>query len=143
MVMKVLSVAEKPSVARELAKILSNGTASSRRGEAQYNMLYDFSCTLDGRPCQMIHRPELAKARPIDVPILISAFGPKGQAIAREVADGWMGMSPPPYETDWSVHMVNGTVLAPGESPSAPRVLAYLCGVCWQPRGLSECHERC
>ena len=54
MVMKVLSVAEKPSVARELAKILSNGTASSRRGEAQYNMLYDFSCTLDGRPCQMV-----------------------------------------------------------------------------------------
>jgi len=102
---------------------------------------------IDGKPCQMIHRPELAKPRPIDVPILISAFGPKGQAIAQEIADGWMGMSPPPYETDWSVHMVNGTVLAPGESPSAPRVIdeagpwlvgAYHMGWETHPAGLPD-----
>ena len=78
---------------------------------------------IDGAACQMIHRPELARARPIQVPILLSAFGPKGQAIAQEIADGWMGMSPPPMACDWAVHMMNGTVLAPGESPSAPRVV--------------------
>ena len=78
---------------------------------------------IDGRPCQMIHRPELAKARPIEVPLLLSAFGPKGMAIAHEIADGWMGMSPPPESFDWAVQMVNGTVLAPGESPSASRVV--------------------
>jgi len=78
---------------------------------------------IDGRPCQMIHRPELAKARPIEVPILLSAFGPKGLAITHEIADGWMGAAAPTEQFDWAVHMVNGTVLAPGESPSAPRVV--------------------
>ncbi len=78
---------------------------------------------IDGRACQMIHRPELAKPRPIDVPLLLSAFGPKGLAVTREIADGWMGVSPPPEHFDWAVQMVNGTVLAPGESPSAPRVV--------------------
>jgi 5,10-methylenetetrahydromethanopterin reductase len=78
---------------------------------------------VDGKPCQMIHRPELAVERPVDVPILLSAFGPKGLAITREVADGWMGVSPPPEPFDWAVQLVNGTVLAPGESPGAPRVI--------------------
>ena len=79
--------------------------------------------TIDGKPCQMIHRPELAKPRPIDVPLLLSAFGPKGQAIAREIADGWMGFAGPPEPFDWAVQMVNGTVLAPGENPSSPRAI--------------------
>ena len=102
---------------------------------------------IDGRPCQMIHRPELAVARPIDVPILLSAFGPKGMAITREIADGWMGVSPPPQAFDWAVHMVNGTVLAPGESPSSQRVIddvgAWMVGayhLTWEaaPETLSE-----
>src|SRR5262249_941592 len=76
-----------------------------------------------GERCQMIHRPELAEARPIRVPILLSAFGPKGLAIAREIADGWMGASPPPERFARAVQMVNGTVLAPGEPPGAPRVI--------------------
>ena len=78
---------------------------------------------IDGKPCQMIHRPELTESRPIEVPILLSAFGPKGTAITREIADGWMGMAPPAEPFDWAVQMVNGTVLAPGESPSAKRVV--------------------
>ena len=79
--------------------------------------------TIDGRSCQMIHRPELAVSRPIEVPLLLSAFGPKGLAHAREAADGWMGVSPPPEPFDWAVQMVNGTVLAPGESAAAKRVV--------------------
>jgi len=101
---------------------------------------------IEGRACQMIHRPELAKARPIEVPILLSAFGPRGLAITREIADGWMGVSPPPEAFDWAVQMVSGTVLAPGESPSAPRVVddvgAWMVGayhVTWEtaPENLS------
>ena len=102
---------------------------------------------VDGRPCQMIHRPEFTNARPIDVPILLSAFGPKGLGITREIAAGWMGMSPPPEPFDWAVQLVNGTVLAPGESPGAARVVeavgpwqvgAY--HITWETRreGLSE-----
>lgn len=78
---------------------------------------------IDGKPCQMIHRPEFAKPRPIDVPILLSAFGPKGLAITREIADGWMGAAPPPERFDWAVQMVHGTVLDPGESPQSQRVV--------------------
>jgi 5,10-methylenetetrahydromethanopterin reductase len=79
--------------------------------------------TIDGERCQMIHRPELAKARPIAVPILLSAFGPKGLAIAHEIADGWMGAAPPPERFERAISMVNGTVLAPGEPPGARRVV--------------------
>jgi len=79
--------------------------------------------TIDGERCQMIHRPELAAARPIGVPILLSAFGPKGLAITREIADGWMGAAPPPERFARAIHMVNGTVLASGESSGARRVL--------------------
>ena len=60
---------------------------------------------IEGRPCQMIHRPELARPRPIEVPLLLSAFGPKGLAITREIADGWMGGSPPPEPFAWAVQM--------------------------------------
>ncbi len=78
---------------------------------------------IEGKACQMIHHPEFAKRRPIDVPILLSAFGPKGLAITREIADGWIGFAPPSERFDWAVRMVYGTVLDPGESPQSERVV--------------------
>ena len=39
--MNILAVAEKPSVAKELAAILSNNYASSRHGRSPYNRIYD------------------------------------------------------------------------------------------------------
>lgn len=78
---------------------------------------------IDGKKCEMIHEKRYAPARPIDVPILLSAFGPKGQAIAREIADGIMGIGISPEKWDWQVLMMNGTVLDDGESPSSPRVI--------------------
>ena len=54
MVRRVLNVAEKPSVAKELAGILSSGRASSRRGASQYNTVHEFDHQLDGGPCKMI-----------------------------------------------------------------------------------------
>ena len=73
---------------------------------------------VDGEACQMIHRPEISRARPIEVPFLLSAFGPKGLSIAKEIADGFFGLEPPPEAFDWAVQMVSGTVLDPGESTS-------------------------
>ena len=78
---------------------------------------------IDGKACQMIHHPEMAKPRPIEVPLLLSAFGPKGTAITREIADGWMGIAPPTEAFAWAVQMLNGTVLEPGESPASKRVV--------------------
>ena len=79
--------------------------------------------TIEGETCQMIHRPELAVPRPIDVPILLSAFGPKGLGITREIADGWMGVAPPEQRFERAVQMVNGAVVRDGESPSSDRIV--------------------
>lgn len=78
---------------------------------------------IEGERCQMIHHPALAEPRPIDVPIILSAMGPKGQAIAAEIADGLMNVAPPEAPGGEHVQLVNGTVLDPGESPTAGRVV--------------------
>jgi 5,10-methylenetetrahydromethanopterin reductase len=77
---------------------------------------------VDGARTQMIHHPDLAVPRPIDVPILLSALGPKGQEIAHEIADGIIGIGDGIAGFDWSVSMMNGTALDPGEDLSTPRV---------------------
>jgi 5,10-methylenetetrahydromethanopterin reductase len=80
---------------------------------------------IDGAKAQMIHHSDLAPERPIDVPLLLSALGPKGKEIAREIADGviTIGAADGPLEgMGWVVQMVNGTVLDEGEDISTPRV---------------------
>jgi 5,10-methylenetetrahydromethanopterin reductase len=78
---------------------------------------------IDGRPCQMIHHPDMALSRPVEVPIVISALGPKGQAITRDIADGLMMLGP--SDGSWStfVQMIHGTVLDPGEGRHDERVV--------------------
>jgi 5,10-methylenetetrahydromethanopterin reductase len=76
---------------------------------------------IDGKQCQMIHHPRWAAPRPIEVPILVSAFGPKGQEVARDLADGVMAMGGI-TGWDWNVQMVNGTVLDDGETVADERV---------------------
>ena len=77
---------------------------------------------IDGARTQMLHHPELATARPLDVPILLSAMGPKGREIAREVADGIITVGGGVEGFDWCVQMVNGTVLDAGEDLTTARV---------------------
>ena len=54
MARRALSVAEKPSVAKELANILSNGQARSREGASRYNRIFEFQCPLDNGQCTML-----------------------------------------------------------------------------------------
>lgn len=42
----------------------------------------------EGASMSMLHPPGHAPTRPIDVPVLIGALGPKGNAVARELGDG-------------------------------------------------------
>ena len=70
----------------------------------------------------MIHTEEFSSPRPIDVPLLLSALGPKGKAIAKEIADGIITIGGGVDGVDWCVQMVNGTVLDPGEDLSTARV---------------------
>ena len=79
------------------------------------------------RGCSMMHPRRHAPARPIDVPILISALGPKGLAVATELADGLFtvnGQTRFAARFDWAALGVHGTVLADGEPLDSPRVQA-------------------
>lgn len=78
---------------------------------------------IDGQLCQMIHHPEMAIDRPVEVPMILSALGPKGQAITRDIADGVMrfGNSDGSWKT--YVQMINGTVLDPGEHTHSARAV--------------------
>jgi 5,10-methylenetetrahydromethanopterin reductase len=77
---------------------------------------------VDGEAVQMCQLPQFLPPRPIDVPLLLSALGPKGQALTHEVADGIMtvGFGLPGY--DWCAQLVVGTVLEPGEALTSRRV---------------------
>jgi 5,10-methylenetetrahydromethanopterin reductase len=76
----------------------------------------------------MLHPDGSGAARPINVPILIGALGPKGRAIAEEVGDGVFatttleGLEPGTF--DWVAYLYWGTVLDEGEDVSSERVLA-------------------
>src|SRR5215472_17668208 len=71
----------------------------------------------------MLHTPGFAPPRPLEVPFIIAAGGPRGIAVAREVGDGVAGTMPIGGFA-WSVAFAFGTVLADGENPGAERPLA-------------------
>jgi 5,10-methylenetetrahydromethanopterin reductase len=81
----------------------------------------------EGARMQMLHPDGSAPARPIEVPILIGALGPKGRAVAAR-HDGLFatttleGLDPGAF--DWVAYLYWGTVLEPGEDVSSDRVLA-------------------
>lgn len=51
----VLNVAEKPSVAKSVASILSmNQQLRTRNGRSRYNRIYEFNYTINGQPCRML-----------------------------------------------------------------------------------------
>ncbi len=78
---------------------------------------------IDGKAVRMIHPPGFAPPRPVQVPLLLAANGPKGLAAARELADGVMcvGNAQPGFA--WCALLSLGTVLDDGESVDAPRVV--------------------
>lgn len=77
------------------------------------------TATVDGKPTRMLHAPGLTAPRPIDVPLWISVFGPRGAELAGTVADGVIG---PPHPTLPAAMIAAGTVLDPGEDPGSDRV---------------------
>jgi 5,10-methylenetetrahydromethanopterin reductase len=101
--------------------------AMSLRATGQYlrqlrGLLRGEVVEVDGEQVQMCQLPAYAPPRPIDVPILLSALGPKGQQLAHHVADGVMTVGFGLGGYDWSAQLVVGTVLSPGEPVTSPRV---------------------
>jgi 5,10-methylenetetrahydromethanopterin reductase len=67
----------------------------------------------EGRPVALIPHPGHMPQFPIEVPILLSAFGPKGLQVALDCADGVIGGVDPRFRV--CIPLVFGTVLDDGE----------------------------
>ncbi|HEY2427977.1 MAG TPA: LLM class flavin-dependent oxidoreductase [Acidimicrobiales bacterium] len=79
----------------------------------------------DGKVLRMLQLPDFGHERPIDVPILIGAGGPKGLEVARDLGDGIFSAGAlQAAESPWHALLVFGTVVDDGEDVSSPRVLA-------------------
>ncbi|WP_433555995.1 LLM class flavin-dependent oxidoreductase [Pseudonocardia xinjiangensis] len=73
----------------------------------------------EGAQMQMLHPDGHAPARPVDVPILVGALGPKGHKVAKELGDGlYVTLQLPEFITEysWVPNLVWGTVLDEGEA---------------------------
>lgn len=81
----------------------------------------------DGAAVRMLHLPGFGADRPVDVPILIGADGPKGLAVAAELADGVFSAAlPQPDATavaDWRALVSFGTILDEGEDVASARAI--------------------
>src|ERR1700674_961486 len=82
----------------------------------------------EGAKIRMLQLPGFGAKRPIDVPILIGADGPKGLAVAGELGDGVFSAGIPQADAatvaPWRALLAFGTVLDEGEDPTSERALA-------------------
>ncbi|MGH3578401.1 MAG: LLM class flavin-dependent oxidoreductase [Mycobacterium sp.] len=81
----------------------------------------------DGAKIRMLQLPGFGAKRPIQVPILIGADGPKGLAVAADLGDGVFSAALPQPDAakvaDWRALLSFGTVLDEGEQLSSARVV--------------------
>jgi 5,10-methylenetetrahydromethanopterin reductase len=79
----------------------------------------------EGAPMRMLHPGANAPPRPIEIPVLVSALGPKGLAVTHEIADGLFsvnGETAHAREFTWAALGIHGTVLGEDEPLDSPRV---------------------
>jgi 5,10-methylenetetrahydromethanopterin reductase len=72
----------------------------------------------EGKRMRMLHPDGHAPARPVDVPILVGALGPKGHQVAKKHGDGlYLTLQLPEFMTEysWVPYLAWGTVLDEGE----------------------------
>jgi len=78
----------------------------------------------ENRVMRMLHPEGYGAPRPINVPFVIAAAGPKGVAAAHDLGAGVFGALMPVPGFASSIVLTFGTVLDEGEDAGAPRVLA-------------------
>jgi 5,10-methylenetetrahydromethanopterin reductase len=79
----------------------------------------------DGGRMRMLHPVGFAPARPLAIPLLISALGPKGIAVTTEIADGLFSVNnvtTHAHEFRWAALGIHGTVLSDDEALDSTRV---------------------
>jgi 5,10-methylenetetrahydromethanopterin reductase len=80
-----------------------------------------------GAVLRMLHPPGFGADRPIEVPILIGADGPKGLSVAAELGDGVFSVGVPQTGealASWRALLSFGTVLDAGEELTSDRVIS-------------------
>lgn len=78
----------------------------------------------EGARMCMLHPDGNAPARPIEVPIVIGALGPKGREVARRLGHGIftsLNVDPEAQEFTWVCHIIHGSVRDEGETPGNDR----------------------
>lgn len=78
----------------------------------------------EGAAIRMLHGPDDAPTRPIEVPVIISALGPKGHRVAQELGDGLFAATFVPEgakDFSWVSLLAWGTVLDEDEGWDSPR----------------------
>jgi 5,10-methylenetetrahydromethanopterin reductase len=81
----------------------------------------------EGARMRMLHPPGHAAPRPVEIPVVIGALGPKGATVARELADGlFVTLTVPEFAKEFESvsYLFWGTVLDDGEEPDSERVRA-------------------
>jgi len=81
----------------------------------------------EGQVVRMLHDPTCGPPRPIDIPLLIAADGPKGATVAAAIGDGaFFAAAPQPADDGprWRAVLTGGTVLDEGEEVTSPRARA-------------------
>ena len=76
----------------------------------------------EGARIGMLHTRAFGAERPIDVPVVLGIAGAKGEAVARELADGVIVVARPRPGWQWCTVAVLGTVLDDGEGVDSRRV---------------------
>jgi 5,10-methylenetetrahydromethanopterin reductase len=77
----------------------------------------------EGAVITMMHPPGFAADRPVEVPILVGAEGPKGIEVAHDLGDGLFSVTGPKEGFGWCAVLQFGTVLEEGEGFDSQRVL--------------------
>ena len=77
----------------------------------------------EGSVLRMIHPDGFVAPRPVEVPILVAAEGPKGLEVARELGDGVFSVTGPKEGFPWCAVLQFGTVLDEGEAYDSPRAI--------------------
>jgi 5,10-methylenetetrahydromethanopterin reductase len=78
----------------------------------------------DGAVIQMLQYPGFGPPRPIEVPFVVAAQGPKGLGVAKDLAEGVFSAFQPTAGFEWAVMLHLGTVLDQGEDPGSERAIA-------------------
>ena len=94
---------------------------------------------IDGASTRLMHLPGYAPPRPLRVPLLLAADGPRGRGVASELADGIVCTRPRPGFRRCSVLAV-GTVVGEGEPSDSERAL--LPGRIWSALRYHAAFER-